>query len=257
MPSKKPARKRTRSPRKSVGLGLGGFLWILALANLAAGLGLSPATGLKTVTVKGANADESRLIQKRLQIWASVPWIRQSQSAMETSILADNRLAEAKVTTNIFGRGTAVVVPRVPVARIAADLGTKKEPPDFATYLDSRGTLYQDYWAEGFKGPDLELPAASRAMQLTVVPAWPLVSVANAAAKSQTFLGELPFKVVLDERSVLSLQVVDGPQIILGTDSDLDEKFDVLERAFREEKDKVLRYKSINVSAPDRPVYGS
>lgn len=257
MPSKKPARNRNPQPRKPAGLGLGGFLWILAIANLAAGLGMSTATGLKSVTVKGANSDESKLIQKRLQIWATVPWIRQSQSAMETSILADNRLAEAKVTTNIFGRGTAVVVPRVPVARVEENLGTEKEPPNFATYLDSRGTLYQDYWAEAFKGPDLVLPASSMAMQLTVVPAWPLVSVAHVAAKSQTFLGELPFKVVLDERSVLSLQVVDGPQIVLGTDSDLDEKFDVLERAFREEKDKVLRYKSINVSAPDRPVYGS
>lgn len=258
MPSKKPTRKRVARAKKSTQFGWSGILWFLVVVNLAAGFCLSPATGLKSVSVKGASPEQSLLIEKRLQPWSTILWVWQSRAAMETAILADNRLESAKATSNLFGRGQVVVERRKPVARVNdRDAQSGQSSTGFAIYLDRRGTLYRDEATISFKGPGLTLPAGAKAPQLTVVPSWPLTSVANVAVKSQAFLGELPFKVVLDERSVLSLQVVDGPQIVLGTESDLDEKFDVLERAFREEKDKVLRYKSINVSAPDRPVYGS
>lgn len=270
MPSRKPAKAsatptRRKTPRKRVAskpkrsrrpLNWVGFLWILAIVNLGLGLGFSSATGLKSVSVSGATPGEIKAIEKRLQPWATIPWTRQSMESMETAVLADNRLASATVTTNIFGRGSVSVVPRKPVARINPLKGEKDEAvPDDAIYLDSEGVLYRDYWASEFAGPDLEVPEAAKSIQLAVIPGWPLLAVANVAVKSHSFLGELPYKVVLDERSVISLQLVDGPLIILGTESDLNEKFSVLERAFRDEKDKVLKYKLINVSAYERPVF--
>lgn len=250
-----PARRR-KSTRRKVSIGWAASLWILAILNLGVGLGFSTATGLKSVTVQGATAGEVKAIEKRLQPWAKIPWIRHSQEAMETAVLADNRLAKATVTSNVFGRGAVVVTARVPVARINPLKGEKDEKvPDSAIYLDDAGVLYRDYWAAEFAGPDLEVPAAAQGIQLGVIPGWSLLAVSKVAVKSRSFLGELPYKLVLDERSVISLELVDGPLIVLGTESDLNEKFAVLERAFRDEKDKVLGYKLINVSAYERPVF--
>jgi|GEM_PF-3453879 len=269
MPSKKPtkavARKRAPAKRSSTarrkksGLGLGwvGFLWIVAVVNLGIGVFFSSVSGLHHVTVKGLRSDaELKDVKKRLAPWADTPWIRQSRPAMETAVLADNRLAGATIKSNIFGRGELTVVHRKPVARIESPVSADpKKVVDSAIYLDSSGVLYRDSAAIEFVGPNLVVPEAARVPQMSIVQTWPLNAVAEVSVKGQGLLQELQFKVVLDERSVISLQVVDGPQIILGPESDLDDKFAILDRAFKSEKDKVMGYKLINVSAPDRPVF--
>lgn len=257
---KGPGKRRpaVRAKRKSkITIGWNGFLWILALLNLAAGLIFSPVTGLHHASVRGVESDaELKALEKRLEPWATTPWIRQSRPAMSTAILADNRIASATVTSNIFGRGEIILVHRYPVAQIVPSSSSDpKKVPDSAIYLDSTGVLFRDSLSNGFSGPELVVPDAARLPQIGLVRTWPLNTVAIASVKGQGLLQELQFKVVLDERSVLSLQVVDGPQIILGPESDLDEKFAVLERVFKSEKDKIMAYKLINVSAPDRPVY--
>jgi hypothetical protein len=270
MPSKKPtssaARKRApvkrrrpaaRKKRSTRSMGLGNFLWILAVTNLSAGLIFSSVTGLHHATVKGATSEvELKAIKKRLEPWATTPWFRQSRSAMATAVLADNRVASVVLTTNIFGRGEVTIVHREPVARIAPPgSDDPNKVVDSAIYLDSSGVLYRDAFTADFMGPELVVPEAARVPQLSLIQTWPLNAVAKVSVKGQGLLQELQFKVVLDERSVISLEVVDGPQIILGPESDLDEKFTVLDRAFKSEKDKIMGYKLINVSAPDRPVY--
>ncbi len=238
-------------------MGWSGWLWSLALVNLVVGIFFSSSTGLHHVEVNGANnAAELKDVKKRLEPWSMVPWVRQSRPAMETAVLADNRLAGATIKSNIFGRGELSLIHREPVARIDPPANSDpKKVVDSAIYLDSSGVLYRDSRLIEFVGPSLEVPDAARLPQMSIIQTWPLNAVAKVSVKGQGLLQELQFKVVLDERSVISLEVVDGPHIILGPESDLDEKFAVLDRAFKTEKDKVLGYKLINVSAPDRPVF--
>lgn len=247
--------KRRVAPRKSpIKVSLGVVLWGLALVNLAIGLGLSEATALRSVTVKGVGADEIKGIEKRLAPWAKIPWSRQNVATMETAILGDNRLASAQVTTNIFGRGEVSVVRRNPVGRLETKI-EEGSVPTSGYYLDESGFVFRDGWAEQFAGASVRLPDGAKNLHLAVMPIWPMRAVGVVCAKSQVLWPEQALTVVLDERSVLSLELVNGPRIILGTESDLDEKFLVLERAFRDEMEKMKRTKVINVSAPDRPVF--
>ncbi|MFM9872684.1 MAG: cell division protein FtsQ/DivIB [Fimbriimonadaceae bacterium] len=254
-----PAKRRAAPRKKGSGFTMGwaNFLWVLAMVNLIAGLIFSPVTGLHHVSVKGADsAVELKAIKKRLEPWATEPWIRQSRSAMATAVLADNRLSRVTISSNVFGRGELTLVHREPVAKIEPPASDDPEKvADSAIYLDSTGVLYRDSNSIVFQGPVLVVPDGARVPQMSVIQTWPLNAVAKVSVKGQGLLQELQFKVVLDERSVISLEVADGPQIILGPESDLDEKFSVLSRAFASDKDKIMGYKLINVSAPDRPVF--
>lgn len=243
-------RKRKSGPTLSVS----GFLWILAIVSLGSGLGFSQATGLRSVKVVGGTADQVQGIEKRLQPWAKIPWVRQNRFAMETAVLADNRLASAEVVSNIFGRGDVTVVARTPVGRIVPDV-KEGEVPISGIYLDETGFLYRDGWSESFSGVGIQVPSGVRELHLGVAPVWSTSSLAEICGKSRDLWSEAGLTVVLDERSVLSLVMADGPRIILGTEIYLDQKFLVLERAFRDENAKMMRTKLINVSAPDRPVF--
>lgn len=257
MPSKKPKLKATPKRKKRVvrrKWNVVAILWLLALVNIGLGIGLSPVTGLRSVGVTGAEAEQIPNIQKRLQVFRSVPWVLQSRPAMATAILADNRIASATVSSNIFGRGQVVVTNRVPVAKVQRELKPEQPAPAWETYLDKHGVLFGGNTLEQTL-PQLKLPANSNQLNLTIGSVWPLPSVAQAVTRVSNVLPELPSTLVLDDQSVLSLQVTAGPKIILGTDDDLDRKFQVLERAFRDDPDRMKRVKVVNVSAPDRPTY--
>ncbi len=204
----------------------------------------SPVTGLRVVEVEGGEPEVYR-IKAALAPFRQTPWVRQNRARMADAILRDPRLERASIKTNVFGRAYVQIEPRNPVAAI----------PTRGVLLSSTGVLYPAEEIEGL--PAIQLPPGSHDVQLTLTGAWPLKSMAQVAVKGREFLGELPFSLVLDERSVISLQVSDGLQIVLGTDSQLDHKFAVLERARGDNPEQFRRTKVINVSAPDRPVFSS
>jgi hypothetical protein len=246
MASEKRASKR---PKRSVNWA--GLAWLAAGLNIAMGFFFSPATGLQSVQVKGASADQIVQIEKRLSYWRTVPWIRQSRESMVTALLADNRLAGVRVVTNVFGRGRVEVYNRVPVGRVMTENKEKKS----AVYLDRSGALYRDGWLEEFRGSTLKLPPESMRADLGIAGEWPLGAVAEASAWGTRSLGERAFEVEMDSRSVISLKVVDGPLIIFGTSESFGEKLQFLDRLLRSENDRIWRTKVINVSAPSRPVF--
>lgn len=258
MPSKKakpkaaPVKRKRRRVRRN--WNAKGILWILVIVNIGLGIGLSSVTGLRSVEVSGANSNQIPDIEKRLQVFRLVPWVQQSRAAMATAILADNRIASASVVSNIFGRGKVVVTNRVPVAKVFREIKEGQTQPNWETYLDSNGVLYRGDSSEEVM-PQLKLPLSTNQVNLSIGAAWPLPSVAKVVTRVSTVLSELPSTLVLDDQSVLSLEVAAGPKIILGTDDDLDRKFEVLERAFRDDADRMKRVKVVNVSAPDRPTY--
>jgi len=204
--------------------------------------------------VTGANSSQVPEIEKRLQVFRMVPWVQQSRASMATAILADNRIESASVVSNIFGRGKVVVTNRVPVAKVFREIKEGQTPPNWETYLDKSGVLYRGNSSEEVV-PQLKLPTSTSQVNLAIGAAWPLPSVAKVVTRVSTVLSELPSTLVLDDQSVLSLEITAGPKIILGTDDDLDRKFEVLQRAFRDDADRMKRVKVVNVSAPDRPTY--
>ncbi|MBX3115348.1 MAG: hypothetical protein KF836_12350 [Fimbriimonadaceae bacterium] len=222
--------------------------------NIGLGVGFSSVTGLRSVEVTGANANQIPDIEKRLQVFRTVPWVQQSRASMATAILADNRIESASVVSNIFGRGKVTVTNRVPVAKVFREVKEGQAPPNWETYLDKNGVLYRGNSSEQVM-PQLKLPKTANQVNLAIGAAWPLPSVAKVVTRVSSVLPELPSTLVLDDQSVLSLDVAAGPKIILGTDDDLDRKFEVLERAFRDDADRMKRVKVVNVSAPDRPTY--
>lgn len=242
--SKKQASARKRRKPRPRGPRGNGWLIAAVLMSIIVGFALSPLTGLRSVSVAGGDPAQFK-IRAALEPYKQVSWLRQNRGQMVDSILADFRLDRASIHTNIAGQAWVKIEPRRPVAAI----------PEEGLLLSSTGVLYADEVEE--KLPILRLTSASPSIQLTLVGSLPLKSLARVAAEGSNFYGELPFSLVLDGRSVISLQVTEGPEIVLGTDAQLDQKFEVLERARANDPEQFKRAKVINVSAPDRPVISS
>lgn len=217
---------------------------------MAAGMAFSPLTGLRKVTVVGATEEDAAQVAKALQPFAQVPWARFDVGAASEALLVSDAVRSVSLTTNVFGRGEVRFAYRRPVARLAG------RP---AVYLDDRGTLF--YWEgrpdvageDGSVLPELTLPPRFLEFNGLILGVWESGAVVSVVEGLKSRGIQLDYSLAMDEQSVLSLQVTDGPEVVLGSSDELPEKLDVLKRLVERDARSFGRARLVNLTAPGRP----
>lgn len=244
------SRTKVKGTRRARRVDLGPWLWALALASVAAGLAFSPLTGLRKVVVVGATDEDAAKVAEALQPFAQVPWARFDVIEASDALLVSDAIRSVRLTTNIFGRGEARFVYRRPVARLAGR-------PE--VYLDDRGNLF--FWAgrpdvaedDGSALPVLTVPERFLEFNGLILGVWESVAVVDVVEGLKSRGIQLDYSLAMDEQSVLSLQVADGPEVVFGSSDELPEKLDVLERLVERDSRAFSRARLVNLTAPSRP----
>jgi hypothetical protein len=170
------------------------------------------------------------------------PWIRINRFEVESEILELSHIRRATFEPNLFGRATVTVEYRQPVAKIAGDQGL---------YVDSAGDVYVD--PVGADVPEVKVPADTMTLSGCLTGSWPRSGVVTTVKEMRSSLPQLDYSLELDPKSVLSLRVVDGPQVILGSASQLEEKIKKLADLYSNEGVSFKKSTVLNLIAPERP----
>lgn len=240
------ARKRKRrSPSKSrakpkVRL----VLWLLLLANVAAGIVWSPVTSVRRVRVIGAREHDRQRLTDIAATLRDIPCAAVNRPLLETRVLSEGDVRRAELSRNPFGRATLLVGYRRPVARLDAK-------PEIL--LSNEGVLYRSRRVVAGL-PVLRLPLETLEPSATLAGLWEPGRVAELCARASEF-GPVE-KTVIDVESTgrLCLNMGSGARIEFGSSEKLDDKLDEVHRILRAHPTLLEEGFGVNVTAPSKPV---
>lgn len=247
MSSRGSSKTGSKAKRKASRLSAGGWLWAAALLNIGIGLLFSTATATSTVTVSGAEPTDLPRMQRAVQGLGSVPWARLIRNQASSFLTVGNHIERVEFSTNFFGRATAKVVTKLPLARLAAESNT---------FLDKSGTLFHLEFTEAVpKGlPTLVLDPDASEPQAALTGLWEGSAAAKAVTLLGTKVGQSDYSLAVDRQGVISLQLAGGAKVVLGSSSQLDQKIETLRKIVSTQEQEFARAKVLDLSAPDRPV---
>ncbi len=222
-----------------------GFLWLLALANIAAGLAWSPATSVKRVRVVGAAPADRVSISDAAQTMRNVPCLRANPKLMETLVLASDEVEDAAFSQNLFGRGLLKVKNHRPVAAVSEHK---------SLLLASNGDVYQTKQPAPAL-PVAKLPPEAFGPNTCLCGGWESGQIAELCALLVTQLPNLDWSVAVDRRGVISLGCRTGGQVILGSSEGLSDKVRRLRQQLQVDPQLLSKVKVLNLTAPNHPVF--
>lgn len=236
---------RRSKPRRSIAWGR--LFAFLTIVNVAAGLLFSRATAATKVTVTGGDAVDSQFLFLISQSLKGTPCLRVQPFDVEDELVTNQRIGNAKLRRNLFGRAQLSLKYRTPVALV---VGSKQ------VVLTSDGRLVD--WGGGRESGHLnvtvELPPEALRAQVGVCGSWDSQSVAKACEfVASSVAKELQSKVSVESTGKVSLNLPDGSRAILGFPDDLDEKFGRLVELIGTHQRSQNRYE-FNLTMPTRPV---
>ena len=251
MPSRpQPTRRkaaRRPAPRKRVRriIPWGGILWLLVILNVTAGIYFSPLTATNRVRVVGAREHDEAWIKQAIQLVKGMPSLVADRTGLESKIVAQTDVKSARYTLNIFGRGVLRVVYRTPVAVLDEKAGF---------YLDDQGVWFQSA-TRAANLPEVSIPAISKIPAVGLMNGWDGARLANLCLMLTKHIPQVRWRVVCDDRSVISLTGNKMPRIVLGSTDDLDKKVERLASILSSQPEVVETAKEINLTAHEMPVY--
>lgn len=190
-------------------------LWLFVVINVFIGILYSPITSVRRIRVVGANPyDHDRIIQ-HLQIVRKVPYVKIDCRRIETLILANDEIKDASVRLNPFGRGYMRIIPRQAVAKIS-------NTP--LLYLCEDGFLFRSRTCSAGRLAVRLVPVLGK-LNMGFGGYWEARRVADLCKKFAKIMPFGAWNVEVDTRGVICLNSSSGTKIILGSGSDLDEKY--------------------------------
>lgn len=244
-------RKRKSSPRSGTGgtrrrparaVNWGLWLWAIALANVGGGLLFSPVTAPKKISLVGVEGRHKAHIEAVLGEYGETPWLRLNVQEIEVRLAEPDPVRRAKFEPNVFGRATVTFVYRDAVAKLDGldDI-----------YLDVGGDLYRDEQVSDV--PMVKVEPSYLDVSATVLGHWPRAGVIETVSLMAESLPQLDYSLELDARSVLSLNITDGPTVVLGSPRELGKKIETLSAIFSQEGVALTSRTTLNLMAPERP----
>lgn len=230
-------RKRRRSIK------WGKVFLVLLLANVAAGLYVSPATATRYVRVVGARQEDMPYIREVLRALRDRPFFRLDGSRIESRILALSPVKSATIERNVLGRAVLTLSYRTPVATLAGSALLK---------LGEDGELYAD-GRQVVGLPNFEIPQAARFANLSLAFPVELKAVVDIARRLQAMGMADDTTIAVQEGGQLWLNRGDGAQIVLGSSDKLDEKFAKFKAYLDESPTGLSRVAELNLTVPERP----
>jgi hypothetical protein len=234
-----PKRRRARAP-----LNWPAVLWVLALANVAAGLAFSPVTSVRKVRVTGAAPTDHARIEAFSQVARGTPALRLTGAKVESLAQANPAVARAEFRRNVFGRGVLEIEMRRPVAAMAGEV---------PTLLADDGTVYPGSAPAGL--PRVRLAPALRAPNLALIGLWESQAIAVLCHGLAARFPEIRWTVEVDARGVINLGQPRSGRIVLGSSERLDEKLAALERVIADRPGFLAQVQELNLTVPTNPVF--
>ncbi len=220
----------------------GFWLWVIALVNVIGGLWISPITGPVKISLRGVQDQDEKFITSIVSDYRQVPWLRLNRYEIESKIGSLGHLKSVAFEPNIFGRATVTAVYREPVVRLAGTEGL---------CLDGTGEVYRE--SRPAEVPEVQVPGDSQEISGCLLGSWPRAGIVLTIKEMGRRLPQLDYSLELDAKSVLSLEVTDGPTVILGSSSALEEKIKKLAELYSNEGVAFTQSTVLNLMAPDRP----
>lgn len=239
MPSRAP---KGKSPRRRVHWPR--MLALLVVVNVALGLTLSPVTAIRTARVIGAPADDEARLRQLFADVRQTPALRLNRTAFESRVLERDDLRSVRLTHNLFGSAVLRVEPRRAVARLAGHAGS---------WLDAEGEVYRGVGRPAL--PEVTLASLSPVATPALVGSGPTRAAADLCRLIPKTLDPSSSRVQVDRAGVLSLSTGKGLRIVFGSSERLPEKLNVLGRALAQRPSLVREAETINLTAPDQPVF--
>ena len=229
-------RKRKRSIK------WGPVLFALLIANIGAGLWLSPITSTTSVRVAGGAAEDRTAIGRILNGLQDRPYLQVGGRDIESRLQRIPRVQRAELSTNIFGRAVVTLTYHRPVARL-------KDKPQIK--LSSAGELYfDDRPMEEL--PDLQVPVSAQEPNLTLGSTTELKILAEIAQRAVAANLEEKVSVEADSNGILCLNMDGGGKVVFGSSDNLDAKFLRL-KEYLEENPGGLKGHELNLTSPEHP----
>jgi hypothetical protein len=217
------------------------------MANLLAGVAVSPITAAHKVVVLGAEPFDQLRVTQSLEPIQGKRWTDDSGRAAEAKLLELPDVESAQVERNLFGRALVRLSYRRPVARVAGATGMA---------LDATGVPFPS--KRSLDG----LPIVRFEGQLTgtngsLWTTWNAQAVADLCIGISRIEKFGPFEVLVQETGVLWLNRLSGGQVKLGSHQSLDAKLAALETILGDQPDLLAPGKTLNVSNPAGAVVGT
>lgn len=219
-------------------------LWLLVLANIAAGLWLSPVTAVRKLRIEGARADDRPRLEGLAQALKALPIVTVSSREFESRVLGSEAVRSADFRRTPFGSASLVLIYRRPVAQIEGATNA---------YLCAEGAIFRSNLRYG-KLPSVKLHVTALRPTLTAVGAAPFRAIAQIVELAQQKLSEKPFVVDVDSEGAVCLNISQAATVVLGSADRLDEKFRALEGLLAERPNMLQEVVELNLTEPSRPV---
>lgn len=234
-----PAKRKKRAAKP---VNWAAWLWVIAFANVVGGLLISPITAPVKISLRGVRVADRGHIESVLEPYLQTPWLRLDKTLIESELGRLDHVRSATFEPNVFGRATITYIYREPVAKLAI------ERP---AYLDRDGEVYLD--PQGKAVPVVRVQDDYLDVSGAVIGQWPRAGVVQSVELMEKNLPQLDYSLELDAKSVLSLDVVDGPVVVLGSSRELDAKIKKLAEIYSEPNLDLTDRTTVNLMAPERP----
>jgi hypothetical protein len=203
------------------------------------GLMFSPATAIRNLKVVGSWSNDQTRISREAQFLSSVPCFRVDKAKFEEKLMFPSEVRAAELHRNIFGRGTAVLSYRKPVAKVER------------AYLDEGGVLFTTQ--REFE----ELPTvrfvAGPSFGLALGSTLPLKALAGVAREMSQREALRKAEIELRSDASVCLNLEDSVHIEMGPLERLDDKFKTFDGLLASNPNLLIEAKTLILIAPDQP----
>ena len=212
------------------------------MVNVAGGLLVSPITAPMKIALKDVRVEDQDHVRAVLEPYGETPWLMLDTTGIAYQLESLDHVKSATFEPNVFGRATIAFDYREPVAKLAVERNA---------YVDSEGEVYID--PKGAVVPIVRVPRDYLDVSGTAIGRWPRSGVVTTVGSMQKSLPQLDYSLELDAQSVLFLQVVEGPLVVLGTARNLEEKIQTLAEIYKDPELDLSFGTTVNLMAPERP----
>lgn len=221
------------------------LFWLLTFCSvLVAGLFTSELTHLNTVRIEGVPTYDQDRINTIIKKFQKVPALQINPLEVQSYVEENTQIASSEFSRNVFGRALLKVRYRKPIAR-----------------LGKTGHLYVDESGHIFRLKEKQKVSfiISRnvlvsAINLTICDPSPLPQASQLAKKLQVILPKLEGNIALDSRGRLYFLYEESVRVVVGDDTQLDKKVQVLADSLAADPGLWQKTKEINLVDPDRPM---
>lgn len=220
------------------------ILWTAFVANVVAGLFLTPVTAIRKLRVEGAEAWDRPRIEAEAQRLRNLPVLPMNPRQFETSVFSHSAVRDADFRRSLFGSASLSITYRKAIAVIA---GADR------LVLDQEGTMFRTGAQISASLPSIKVHPSALRPGFAVAGAWPAPHVARLIQSLPAKIPTAGLVVEVDSEGAVCLNRDQAARIDLGGADRLEEKLRALEGLLDTNPNLLEEVEELNLVEPTRP----